>query len=68
MGKYFSIDMVYDKKKVKEALRVIQNGHHNKWKYVEAKDLICRVSEIYLSGGLVKVSTLEPPKEPTDER
>ena len=52
---YFNNDMVYNKKKVKQALKIVENGHHNKWKYIEAKDLICRVIQIYISGGLVKI-------------
>lgn len=56
---YFNNSMVYDRKKVKEALKVVEYGHHNKFKYTQAKDLICYLAQIFVSHGLVKVSKKE---------
>lgn len=38
---------------VKKALKVVENGHHDKKKYVQAKDLICDIANKYASDGFV---------------
>lgn len=56
---YFKNEMYRDRKKVKQALKVLEHGSSNKFKYVDAKDLICHVARVYISEGLKRIEEIK---------
>jgi hypothetical protein len=46
-------EMTYTKKEVANAIKTLRRGTSNKFKYVEAKDMVIEVAMEYVSGSLI---------------
>jgi hypothetical protein len=45
--------MTYTKKEIQKAIKTLQSGSSNKWKYVEAKDMLVSLAQEYAGGSLI---------------